>query len=256
MREPDLPLSSEGSGYSIHVGETATLGFLLGLAAGLSPGPLLALLVDQTLRHGARAGLKVSLAPLLTDAPIVGAALILTGQLGRLEPVLDWLAAAGGAYLIALGCQGWHSVPITQRSNPSPPASLRKALYVNWLNPHVYLFWFTAGTSFLLRASSVNRWAPAGFLVCFYSGLCGSKALIAVALDRTASALAGRSYRLALRLTSLALVAAGLWLLLGAIGIHAAVAPPPHRALKPARSEPHLYSGLGTQTWTPSKDKA
>src|SRR6266550_2327590 len=38
-------------------------GVLLGLSAGLSPGPMLA----QTLRHGAREGCKIARAPLVTQ---------------------------------------------------------------------------------------------------------------------------------------------------------------------------------------------
>jgi threonine/homoserine/homoserine lactone efflux protein len=44
-------------------------GAALGLSAGVTPGPLLALVIAQTLTHGPREGGKVALAPLLTDAP-------------------------------------------------------------------------------------------------------------------------------------------------------------------------------------------
>ena len=46
-------------------------GVLLGLSGGLAPGPLLTLVVAETLRHGVRAGIGVALVPLLTDMPIV-----------------------------------------------------------------------------------------------------------------------------------------------------------------------------------------
>ena len=49
-------------------------GVVFGLAAGLMPGPLLALVIQQTLRHGPGEGIKVAAAPLLTDLPIVAAA--------------------------------------------------------------------------------------------------------------------------------------------------------------------------------------
>ena len=53
----------------------ALSGAVFGLAAGLMPGPLLALVIQQTLRHGPTEGIKVAAAPLLTDLPIVAAAL-------------------------------------------------------------------------------------------------------------------------------------------------------------------------------------
>ena len=51
-----------------------TSGILLGLSGGLSPGPLTALVISQTLRFGAREGMLVALAPILTDGPLVLAA--------------------------------------------------------------------------------------------------------------------------------------------------------------------------------------
>ena len=52
-------------------------GILLGLSAGLAPGPMLALVLAQTLRHGTREGCKVALTPLVTDPPIILVTLVL-----------------------------------------------------------------------------------------------------------------------------------------------------------------------------------
>ncbi|MDY6953588.1 MAG: LysE family translocator, partial [Thermodesulfobacteriota bacterium] len=51
--------------------DTLAIGIVLGLSAGFAPGPLLALVISQTLRHNAVEGLKVALAPLVTDLPII-----------------------------------------------------------------------------------------------------------------------------------------------------------------------------------------
>jgi hypothetical protein len=42
-----------------------------GLAAGLKPGPLGIIVIQQTLSKGLRAGVRASLAPLITDGPII-----------------------------------------------------------------------------------------------------------------------------------------------------------------------------------------
>ncbi|TNF50926.1 MAG: LysE family translocator, partial [Gammaproteobacteria bacterium] len=47
------------------------LGVVLGLSAGLSPGPLQTLVMAETLRFGVRAGIKVALSPVITDLPII-----------------------------------------------------------------------------------------------------------------------------------------------------------------------------------------
>jgi threonine/homoserine/homoserine lactone efflux protein len=56
-------------------------GAFLGLSCGLAPGPLLALVVAQTLRHGPREGCKIALTPLVTDAPIIVVALVVAAGL-------------------------------------------------------------------------------------------------------------------------------------------------------------------------------
>ena len=47
------------------------LGATIGLAAGISPGPLLFLTITSALRSGARAGVIVACAPLLSDIVVV-----------------------------------------------------------------------------------------------------------------------------------------------------------------------------------------
>ena len=58
-------------------------GAFLGLSCGLAPGPLLALVLAQTLRHGPREGCKIALTPLVTDPPIIVVALVLAAKLAE-----------------------------------------------------------------------------------------------------------------------------------------------------------------------------
>src|SRR5215210_2883396 len=62
-------------------GNVGELSFLLlgggiGLAAGISPGPVLTLVLSETLRHGWLRGAAVAAGPLLADGPIIVFALI------------------------------------------------------------------------------------------------------------------------------------------------------------------------------------
>ena len=49
----------------------ASLGGFLGLTAGISPGPLLTIVISETLKHGRKEGFKVAVSPLFTDVLIV-----------------------------------------------------------------------------------------------------------------------------------------------------------------------------------------
>jgi len=72
----------------------------LGLAGGLAPGPLTALVITRALRYGPRAGAVVALAPVLTDGPLLigGAALA-----AWLPPAaFGGIALSGAAGLVSL----------------------------------------------------------------------------------------------------------------------------------------------------------
>lgn len=70
------------------------LGLSIGLAASISPGPLLVLVVTSALRSGWRAGVLAACAPLLSDAAVVAVTLLLLDRLpGRALGVLGVVGA-------------------------------------------------------------------------------------------------------------------------------------------------------------------
>jgi threonine/homoserine/homoserine lactone efflux protein len=180
-----------------------------GLSGGLSPGPLLALVVAETLAQGRRAGLAVAAAPLLTDGPIIAAAVLLLGRIESSEPALGIINLAGGALLASYGIAGFRGSKgglEEVAANPRVWGSLAKGVAVNLLNPSPYLFWLTVGAPMLLRAHGAGWVVSAGFLVAFYLGLVGSKAVLAVMVARSRSVLRGRGYLLANRLLAAVLL--------------------------------------------------
>ena len=79
------------------------IGTLLGLSAGLSPGPLLTLLVSETLRHDYRAGIKVAISPMITDLPIILLTVFILGQLSGFHSLLGVISLIGGLVLLSMG---------------------------------------------------------------------------------------------------------------------------------------------------------
>ncbi|ROP36239.1 LysE family transporter [Saccharothrix texasensis] len=79
------------------------LGLALGLAASISPGPLLVLVVTSALRSGWRAGSLTACAPLLSDAVVVAVTLLLLDRLpGR---ALGVLGVVGAVFVVWTGVQ-------------------------------------------------------------------------------------------------------------------------------------------------------
>src|SRR5918998_881069 len=77
-----------------------------GLAAGLKPGPLGVIVIQQTLSRGLPAGVRASLAPLITDGPIIIAALWFLSQFKSIDLFAAALSLVGGAYLLWLTVGG------------------------------------------------------------------------------------------------------------------------------------------------------
>jgi len=181
-------------------------GLVFGLSGGLTPGPLLTLLLSQSLRYGAKEGVKIALAPLLTDLPIVVAAFFLVSRIADLELLLGVITLCGGCYLVYLG---WESLrfkgidPVAEEVNPR---SFQKGVIVNFLNPNPYLFWFTVGAPSVLREEGSGPWPAILFFAGFYLTLVGAKVLLALLVGRTRGLLKSKHYLTAVRVLGLLLL--------------------------------------------------
>jgi threonine/homoserine/homoserine lactone efflux protein len=196
-----------------HLAEPLVTGSLLGLTAGVSPGPMLALVVVQTLAHGLREGLKVAVAPVLTDIPIITAIWLVLRHLAGQDIVLATLSAAGAVYLVSLGweCMARRSATADPTAGArAGPRSLRKAVVTNFLNPHPYMFWIVVGMPMLARLGQGGAAPPAVFLAAFYVCIVGSKMAVAGLVARFGPVLSTRGYGLVMAGLGL-----GLWVFAG-----------------------------------------
>ena len=169
-------------------------GIILGLAAGFSPGPLLTLVVSETLQHDIRSGVKVALAPIITDLPIILLTLLLSTQLSRFKPILGGFSIVGGCFVLYLGVQCLRTKGVEIDLRTAKPRSLAKGVIVNFLSPHPYIFWFSVGAPIVTKAMAESVFAPSAFIAGFYLFLVGSKILLALLVGRWRGFLAGRGY--------------------------------------------------------------
>ena len=195
------------------MGHYTAMGILLGLSAGLSPGPLLTLVISETLAHGTRAGVKVALAPLATDLPIVMICLFILSQATRVEGVLGLVSLAGGVLVFTMGVKGFKTGALNLAGASVPDRSLAKGMAVNFLSPHPYFFWISVGGPAIFRAWQTHPAAAAGYVIGFYLLLVGSKALLAVLVGKSRSFLAGVWYVRTMKALGVALCGLSLLLL-------------------------------------------
>ena len=190
-----------------------TAGIVLGLSAGFSPGPFLALVISQSLKHGAREGIKVAVAPLFTDAPIILISTLVLTRLANSQLLLGGVTLCGSLFLVYLAYESFRTTGFEAGFEAAAPRSLRKGVLVNFLTPHPYLFWLTVGAPIIVKGWTASPVIPVVFLTVFYACLVGSKILIAVSVGKSRHVLAGKPYRYIMRVLGLLLlVFAGLLL--------------------------------------------
>ncbi len=180
-------------------------GVLLGLSAGLSPGPMLALVLAQTLRHGSREGCKIALTPLVTDPPIILITLALAAKLAQLRPVLGFISIAGALFVLYLAWESFRPPTENVQAPAERPNSWLKGVITNLLNPHPWVFWLTVGAAILAKSLAQGWPVAVAFLLGFYVLLVGSKMAVALLAGRSRNLLSGQPYRMAMRVLSLLL---------------------------------------------------
>ena len=176
-----------------------TVGTVLGLSAGFAPGPLLTLLISETLQHDIKSGVKVALAPIITDLPIIILTLFVLSKLSNFHNILGVISIAGGFFILSMGYESLCTKGIELSIREAEPKSLTKGVLANALNPHPYLFWFSVGAPTMTKAMSVNIIAPLTFIISFYTFLVGSKILLAILIGKSKSFLSGKVYMYTMR---------------------------------------------------------
>jgi len=162
-----------------------TVGTLLGLSAGFVPGPLLTLVISETLHHDIKSGIKVALAPIITDLPIIILTLFVLSKLSGFHNILGVISLAGGFFILTMSYESLRTKGIELNIRETAPNSLKRGVMANALNPHPYLFWLSVGAPTMTKAMSLGIGAFFAFIISFYIFLVGSKILLAVLIGKS-----------------------------------------------------------------------
>lgn len=142
-----------------------------GFAAAVQPGPFQTYIISQTLTKGWRSTLPASLAPLVSDGPIVALCLLVLSQVPAW--LQKFLYIAGGLFVLYLA---YHTYRSWKQFDPNIPTSEKgtqesvlKAALVNTLNPNPYIFWSLVTGPILLAGWRESPLHGLGFLLGFYA---------------------------------------------------------------------------------------
>lgn len=186
------------------------LGAAIGFVAGVSPGPVLTLVVTETMKGGWLRGEAVAAGPLLADGPIIVVAVLIAHELpAGFVPSISFVGGVFLLYLaITIALNARRAELPTDRS-ASARGGFATGLLARALSPHPYLFWFLVGGPTLLQAGPQ---AGVAFLVGYYATIVGSNVGLALALHRWIGLVSQRLYRALLLAAGLILAAYGVLL--------------------------------------------
>ncbi len=194
---------------------------LASVAIVIVPGPTVTVIIANSVRYGARAGL-LNVAG--TQLGIAGMILVLAFGLSAIVAFLGtaffWLKLAGAAYLIWLGIRLWRSDGTLvssggrDRSDGRPGGSFFwQGFIVIWSNPKALFFFGAFLPQFIDSAGNtvLQTMLLGGTFIAIATVLDGSYALLA---GGAGAFLSRRNVRLVERISGTCLIGGGIWLAL------------------------------------------
>ena len=190
---------------------------LASVAIVIVPGPTVTVIIANSLRHGARAGLlNVAGTQLGIALMVLVLAFGLTAVMAFLGSAFFWLKLAGAAYLIWLGIRLWRSdgtLGSTKGDRRPGGSFFWQGFIVIWSNPKALFFFGAFLPQFIDPAGNAisQTMLLGGTFIVIATVLDGSYALLA---GGTGALLSRRNVRLVEMFSGTCLIGGGLWLAL------------------------------------------
>tara|TARA_Y100000590_G_scaffold381228_1_gene450252 strand:- start:1343 stop:1954 length:612 start_codon:yes stop_codon:yes gene_type:complete len=181
-------------------------GLLLGAVEGFKPGPLQTLVITETLKKDWRAGFKVTLAPLITDGPIILFCALVVSTLSNNNQLFAIISFAGAGFLSYMAYETYTISGVNISDANTDNSSLYKGIITNLLNPNPYIYWTLVGSPFLVKAFEVETWLPLVFIFSFFLVFIFCKTITAIIVERSKTFLSSQTYLLILKILALILV--------------------------------------------------
>jgi threonine/homoserine/homoserine lactone efflux protein len=169
-------------------------GITLGFAAGISPGPLLVMVITETIKYDMRKGIKIALVPLVSDLPIVLFSLFIMYELSDSDLILALVSFLGALFL---GYLAWENITIKSFATNSKAERIKgfwKGVLANFLSPHPYLFWMLVGAPIAIRAFHENVIYSVLFFLSFYIFIIGTKIILVFLTERSKRFLSSKTF--------------------------------------------------------------
>ena len=174
----------------------ALAGAVLGVVEGIKPGPLLTMVIRETLSGGLRAGIWTAAAPVFTDGPLIVLSLVAAAWIATQTSVLLTITVAGAVFLAYMGIDCFSlELPDVASHDAPPKASFLRGITTNLLNPGVYVFWFLIGGPLMASAVNQELLAPVAYALTFLGTIILTKVCIAYIISKSSQGITPQTYR-------------------------------------------------------------
>ena len=189
------------------IAQLAGAGVALGIIEGIKPGPLLTMVIRESLSRGLKAGMWTAAAPIFTDGPLIIVSLFFAGWVATEPSVLLTISALGALFLTKMGLECFTLELPDPSMEADSSGSFKRGILTNLLNPNVYVFWFLIGGPLMASAAEQEPVAPVIYAIAFLLTIILVKAAIAWILVGGGTWLSPRKYRIAMVICGLAMLA-------------------------------------------------
>ncbi|MBS64970.1 MAG: hypothetical protein CMA93_01370 [Euryarchaeota archaeon] len=188
------------------IAQLAGAGVALGIIEGIKPGPLLTMVIRESLSKGLKAGMWTAAAPIFTDGPLIIVSLFFAGWVATEPSVLLTISALGALFLTKMGLECFSLELPDPSMEGDASGSFKRGVLTNLLNPNVYVFWFLIGGPLMASASEQEPVAPVIYAIAFLLTIILVKASIAWIFVGGGTWLSPRRYRIAMVICGLAML--------------------------------------------------
>jgi threonine/homoserine/homoserine lactone efflux protein len=175
-------------------------GIALGFVAGISPGPLLILVITETIKYNRKEGMKMAIVPLISDLPIVFLSIFIIHKLSNFDNLFGIISLLGAAFLMYLAYENIRIKTMEIRLEANENKTLRKGIIANLLSPHPYLFWMLVGGPITIKAYNNSLMAAFLFILGFYVFIVGTKIMVAHLSEKSKNILSSKYYVIIVKL--------------------------------------------------------
>jgi len=189
------------------IAQLAGAGLALGIIEGIKPGPLLTMVIRESLSKGLRAGMWTAAAPIFTDGPLIIISLFFAGWLATEPSILLAISGIGALFLAKMGLECFTLELPNPDVKEDATSSFKRGILTNLLNPNVYVFWFLIGGPLMATAAEQEPIAPIIYAIAFLVTIILVKASIAWIFVGGGTWLSPRKYRIGMTICGLAMLA-------------------------------------------------